>query len=111
VKFTPDGGRIALKATFDDYTGACVLSVTDTGIGIAPEDIPKVMEPFRQADNTLSRKYEGSGLGLPLVKSFADIHGATMDVESDVGTGTTVTITFPAERTRSVASLLQRQSN
>ena len=102
VKFTPEGGKIIMRAGVSD-DGAVTVSVADTGIGIAPEDIPKVMEPFRQADNTLSRKHEGTGLGLPLAKSFVELHGGTLELESQVGVGTTVKVTFPAHRSRKIA--------
>ncbi|MEE8516118.1 MAG: HAMP domain-containing sensor histidine kinase, partial [Alphaproteobacteria bacterium] len=102
VKFTPEGGHITVKAGVND-DGAVLFSVTDSGIGIAPEDILKVMEPFRQADNSLSRKHEGTGLGLPLAKSFVELHGGSLDLKSQVGTGTTVTVTFPDHRSLHVA--------
>ena len=97
VKFTDDGGAVTVKTWFDLATGF-VLQITDTGIGIALEDIPKALEPFSQVDSKLSRKYEGTGLGLPLTKSLIELHGGYMDLQSTVGVGTTVTIRFPAER-------------
>jgi signal transduction histidine kinase len=72
--------------------------LADTGIGIALIDIPKALSPFIQLDSDLNRKYEGSGLGLPLIKAFIELHGGTMDLQSEVGVGTTVTVRFPAER-------------
>ncbi len=102
VKFTPEGGEITIKAGVND-DGAVTFSVIDTGIGIAPADIPKVLKPFRQADNTLSRKHEGTGLGLPLAKSFVELHGGSLDLKSRLGTGTTVTVTFPANRSLHIA--------
>ena len=72
--------------------------VRDTGIGIAPEDIPKALEPFAQIDSTLSRRYEGTGLGLPLTRSLIELHGGTIGIESELGDGTLVTVTFPPER-------------
>jgi signal transduction histidine kinase len=98
VKFTPAGGRITVRAQVD-AAGRVVLSVSDTGIGMAPEHIPMALEPFKQVDSSLARRYEGTGLGLPLVKSMAAIHGAELDIESAVGKGTTVTVTYPASRT------------
>jgi two-component system cell cycle sensor histidine kinase PleC len=97
VKFTDGGGVVTVKTSYDLATGT-VLQITDTGIGIAPEDIPKTLEPFSQVDSELSRKYEGTGLGLPLTKSLVELHGGTLDLQSTLGVGTTVTVRFPAER-------------
>ena len=80
-----------------------VISVADTGIGIEKDEVPRVLLPFGQADSSLSRKYEGTGLGLPLVKSFVELHGGSLDIQSGIGVGTTVTIRFPAERVLSAA--------
>lgn len=97
IKFTPQGGHITVRAMFDD-DGAIAMAVSDTGIGIAAEDIDHVLAPFGQVDSSLSRKYEGTGLGLPLVKSFIELHGGTLTIDSTIGLGTTVTIRFPVER-------------
>jgi len=78
--------------------GATSLSVTDTGIGIAAADLPKVTELFWQADQRATRKYEGTGLGLAISKRFMDLHGGRLEIESARGRGTTATIGFPAER-------------
>ena len=98
VKFTPRGGSVVVRA-FKDAEGRLGLTVADTGIGIAEADLARVMEPFGQADGSLRRRYEGTGLGLPLVRSFVELHGATFDLKSQVGAGTTATVMFPAERT------------
>ena len=97
IKFTPSGGTITIRIWFRSDDGY-VLQVADTGIGIALHDIPKVLTPFQQVDSALNRKYEGTGLGLPLTKALAEIHGGSMDLQSEVGIGTTVTVRFPAER-------------
>jgi len=97
IKFTPSGGRVVLRAGLD-AEGAMVFTVADTGIGIAPEDIEKALAPFSQVDTTLSRKYEGTGLGLPLAKSLAELHGGSLELASRPGEGTTVTVRIPAER-------------
>jgi protein-histidine pros-kinase len=97
VKFTDDGGAVTVKASYDLAAGI-VLQITDTGIGIAPQDIPKTLEPFSQVDSELSRKYEGTGLGLPLTKSLVELHGGSLDLRSTLGVGTTVTVRFPPER-------------
>jgi signal transduction histidine kinase len=74
------------------------LVVTDSGIGIAPEDIPKAPERFAQVDSRLARKYEGTGLGLPLAKQLAELHGGELMLESSLGAGTTVTLNLPRQR-------------
>lgn len=96
IKFTPDGGEIKVSAAVDD--GDLVLSVTDTGIGMAAEDIPTALMRFGQIDSKLSRKYDGTGLGLPLSKRLVELHGGTLTIESVLGSGTKVTIRFPRER-------------
>jgi PAS domain S-box-containing protein len=101
VKFTPSGGRVTVVATLRE--GDLVLSVTDTGIGIAPEDIPKALAPFTQLDNGLTRRYDGTGLGLGLAQSLARLHNGTLAIESAVGEGTTVTLTLPAHRVLAAA--------
>ncbi len=97
VKFTPAGGRIEIRGRFDSRTGVAVI-VADTGIGIAPEDLSRVLEPFVQVDSSLSRRHPGTGLGLPAVKRIMELHHGSFDLQSSVGSGTTATITFPAER-------------
>lgn len=97
IKFTPAGGEITVKAWYGLDNG-CVLQVIDTGIGIALEDIPKALARFGQVDGQLNRRYEGSGLGLPLTKAFTELHGGSLDLQSELGIGTTVTVRFPAER-------------
>jgi signal transduction histidine kinase len=96
VKFTPPEGEVRIL-TFSCEAGIA-LAVCDTGIGIAPADIPKALERFGQIDNRLARKYDGTGLGLPLSKRLAELHGGTLQLESEVGHGTTVTVTFPSHR-------------
>jgi PAS domain S-box-containing protein len=99
VKFTPEGGRVAVGAELRS-DGSLAVSVDDTGIGIAPENIPRALAPFSQVDSSLTRRYEGTGLGLPLVKSLIELHGGTLQLESEEGKGTVATIVFPAERVR-----------
>ncbi|OAN50741.1 histidine kinase [Paramagnetospirillum marisnigri] len=97
VKFTDDGGRVEISAhltQFDDYQ----ITITDNGIGMTPEDLTRVMEPFVQADTRLSRKYEGSGLGLPLTKALVNAHGGQLLLDSAIGRGTSAIVTFPASR-------------
>ncbi len=98
VKFTPAGGAIRMGAARDPGTGELVMTVADTGIGIAPADIQRAMEPFGQIDNPINRKYRGTGLGLPLTKGLVELHGGSFQLESTPGVGTTVTIRLPARR-------------
>ena len=97
VKFTGPGDRVAVRACRGN-DGALAISVTDTGIGIAAEDIPSALAAFGQVNSALDRKYDGSGLGLTLVKSFIELHGGRLEIDSMPGVGTTVTLVFPAER-------------
>ena len=97
VKFTPRGGRIDISGRFDPERGLSV-TVADTGIGIAPEDLDRVFEPFVQVDSSLGRRHQGTGLGLPAVKGIMELHGGTIELQSTVGRGTAATITFPPER-------------
>ncbi len=97
VKFTLAGGKVRLRIWFRT-DGGHVFEVTDTGIGIALEDIPKALAPFSQVDSNLNRNYEGTGLGLPLTKALTELHGGSLDLRSEVSVGTTVTVRFPAER-------------
>jgi PAS domain S-box-containing protein len=98
VKFTPTSGAIKVSVRLSN-DGEFVIEVTDTGLGIAEHDIPKVLEPFGQVHDVMTRNHEGSGLGLHLAKSFTEIHGGILEIESTLGQGTTVTLTFPKERT------------
>ena len=93
VKFTPEGGRIGVKAMRSD--GAVEISVSDTGIGIAPKDQEAIFEEFRQVGSDEARKVEGTGLGLTLTKKFVEMHGGRIWVESEVGKGSTFTFTLP----------------
>ncbi len=97
VKFTPQGGRVALSAS-EAEDGGIQVRVADTGIGMRSEDIPVALEPFRQVDSLLTRRYEGTGLGLPLAKSIVEHHGGSLWIESATGKGTTVFVSLPRER-------------
>ncbi len=97
VKFTPLGGKVTVESGLADDNGF-ELRVADTGIGIAPEDIETVMMPFRQADGTLARTHEGTGLGLPLAKSLARLHDGDIELSSTPGVGTTATLRLPEKR-------------
>jgi PAS domain S-box-containing protein len=97
IKFTPEGGTVALTAGTDEFR-RMFIKVEDSGIGIAAEDIPIALAPFGQIESALSRRNQGTGLGLPLTKALVELHGGVLDLESKLGFGTTVTIVFPAER-------------
>lgn len=98
VKFTDRGGSVTVTGGLGE-DGSIEIAVIDTGIGIAPENIKKVFEPFGQVAQSMTRDHEGTGLGLPLVKSLVELHGGRLAIDSTVGEGTRVSIAFPPERT------------
>jgi len=93
VKFTPEGGRIKVEARLGD--NAAMVSVADTGIGIAKEDQEVIFEEFRQVGSNYAHKREGTGLGLSLTRKFVEMHGGKIWVESELGKGATFTFTLP----------------
>lgn len=97
VKFTDEGCHVLFRTTFDARSSSVSFSVSDDGIGIAPESLDSIFERFVQADASISRKYRGSGLGLSLVKKTAEALGGTVRVESELGVGSTFTVTLPVE--------------
>nr|MDJ0970138.1 ATP-binding protein [Kiloniellales bacterium] len=97
VKFTPEGGRIELAALLDD-TGDFLFQVSDNGIGMAPEEIPRALAVFGQIESDLASRHQGTGLGLPLAQRLTEMHGGSLELESAPGRGTTVTIRLPADR-------------
>ena len=97
VKFTETGGTVTIR-TWYKPDGGFVLQVIDTGVGIAVENIQKTLARFEQIDSALSRRHEGIGLGLPLTKSLVALHGSTLDLQSQAGKGTIVTVRLPAGR-------------
>jgi signal transduction histidine kinase len=99
LKFTPSGGTLRVKLACD--AEGLEISVADNGIGMSPEQIPIALEPFGQVDSRLSRQHEGTGLGLPLCRRFAEAHGGSLTIASALGEGTTVTVRFPLERVKS----------
>lgn len=98
VKFTPPGGSASVSASVDD-SGGIQLVVTDTGIGMSAEGVQIALMPFGQVENSYARRFDGTGLGLPLTKSLAELNGGRFEIESAPGHGTTVRIHFPPERT------------
>ncbi len=94
MKFTPAGGRIWLDAKMQD--GRVTVTVGDSGIGLILEDIDVALQPFGQVDNRLERRYEGTGLGLPLTRAFVELHGGAMSFDSARDQGTRITVVFPS---------------
>jgi PAS domain S-box-containing protein len=97
VKFTPAGGKIVVTANVE-ASGSLLIQVSDNGIGIAGEDLDKVFHRFSQIDNSYARRHGGTGLGLHLTKKLAELHGATIRLDSEPGIGTTVSVKFPPWR-------------
>lgn len=97
IKFTPAGGTITLNNSIND-DGSLDVHIIDTGIGMSKDQIPAAMEPFGQADTGLNRKFEGTGLGLPLVKSLLEMQGGKLTLKSKPDQGTDAIITLPAKR-------------
>lgn len=95
VKFTPEGGAITIKTFKDPDTHQAFIEISDTGVGMAPQDLARALSPFGQVDNKLSRRYEGTGLGLPLTKKLVELMKGRFDIRSESGVGTTVSLAFP----------------
>ena len=102
IKFSDTGGKVDVRAAFCSRDGFTV-EVTDTGMGIAPDDVERVLTPFARARNSEVAKQEGTGLGLSLSKSLVELHGGSLELESELGHGTTVTVTLPAWRSEQIA--------
>lgn len=97
VKFTPNGGSVTLETKCDVESESLVFSVRDTGIGIATEDLKRLFNPFTQLDSKLSRLYSGTGLGLTLVLKLVELHGGSVEVESDIGKGSCFSVRIPCK--------------
>ena len=95
VKFTPEGGSVGLQVKGSEAGERLLITVWDTGIGIKQEDYGKLFQPFQQLDSRLNRQYDGTGLGLALVKRLADMHGGTVELDSEPGRGSRFTILLP----------------
>ncbi|HVO44178.1 MAG TPA: ATP-binding protein, partial [Aggregatilineales bacterium] len=96
IKYSPNGGTIHLRGTFDG--DSVTVAVTDQGVGLTADDQEHVFERFFRADDALSRKTQGTGLGLYLAKAVIDAHGGTITVESQPGKGSTFRFTLPRDR-------------
>jgi signal transduction histidine kinase len=105
VKFTPRNGTVKIAGGLTQK-GEIEIAVVDTGIGIPPDVLPQLFRPFRQGDNSISRQFGGSGLGLAISRRLVELHNGRIEVASEPGKGTTVTITLPAERVIADASAL-----
>jgi signal transduction histidine kinase len=97
VKFTPNGGSITVTGRSRDKDETVEIAVTDTGIGMTDEEIQIALVPFRQVDGSLSRRHEGTGLGLPLARRLAELHGGTLDIESQPDRGTVIRVRLPRQ--------------
>src|ERR1044072_8770004 len=95
VKFTPEHGRVTLRVHADPEQDLIQFAVIDNGIGITPENLQRLFQPFVQVDSSLTRQYEGTGLGLTLVQKLTDLHGGSVQVESKFGEGSSFTIHLP----------------
>jgi two-component system cell cycle sensor histidine kinase PleC len=102
VKFTPEGGEVVVRLSAIDDSRLKV-AVTDTGIGIAPEDVDRLARPFEQVEGQHSKTTQGTGLGLALTKSLIELHGGTLVIDSEPGRGTTVSFDIPIRRPGSPA--------
>ncbi len=102
VKFSEPGGAVVVRSEFD-AEGDFAISVSDQGIGMTPEEIPIALTPFRQVNSGLQRRYEGTGLGLPIAKELVEMHGGSLTIASARGAGTTVTVLLPAARVTAAA--------
>jgi PAS domain S-box-containing protein len=104
LKFTPPGGSVRLFGCIG-ADGEALLTVEDSGIGMAPEMVAAAMESFRQVDGSLARRFEGAGLGLSIAKALAELHGGSLRIQSEMGEGTAVTIALPATRVGAAAKV------
>jgi len=98
LKFTPDKGSVKLEVQASPKEGLIRFSITDTGVGIKPENMQKIFKPFVQADGGLARQYEGAGLGLALAKKLAELHGGQIEVQSEPGKGSCFTVVLPWDK-------------
>jgi signal transduction histidine kinase len=110
IKFTPEGGRVSIRVE-PARNGGLVIAVSDTGIGMSPDEITIALEPFGQVDNGLAKLYDGTGIGLPLAKRLVELHGGKLAVESVKDAGTTIRAYLPANRVVPRVEVAQRGAN
>jgi two-component system cell cycle sensor histidine kinase PleC len=103
IKFTQPSGRVQIGSLFD-HSGSLVISIRDTGIGIPPEQLEKVLEPFEQVEDHLTRENIGTGLGLPIARALVELHGGELVLSSELGVGTTAMLRLPRDRVHCLAS-------
>lgn len=108
VKFTEPRGRIQVESMLHK-SGDLVLSISDTGIGIPPEHIERIFQPFEQVADHLAREHQGTGLGLPIAKALIELHGGELVLSSQLGAGTTARLRLPGDRVRSAAASADAQ--
>ena len=108
INFTDEGG--IYLATMERSNGDLEISITDTGIGMTEEDVIAIFEPFRQADNSLSRNHEGTGLGVSITKALLQLHGGRLEIRSEPGTGTTASIILPVSRVLGATASATREA-
>jgi signal transduction histidine kinase len=106
VKFTPGQGRVTVRATHR-RDGSFAIEVADSGIGMRPEDITVALTPFAQVENFMTRRQEGTGLGLPIAKALVELHGGQLLISSRLSHGTTATVVFPSSRVVGAARATQ----
>jgi CheY-like chemotaxis protein/two-component sensor histidine kinase len=113
VKFTPEGGEIVIAAALinENDRDNLKITVSDNGIGITPDVLPKLFSSFEQADNSITRRFGGTGLGLAISKNIAEILGGTIDVESEVAKGSTFTVTLPVKVTETLSQSNENTKN
>lgn len=97
VKFTQENGTVAIRVWKDFDTSSLMIEIKDTGVGMAPQDLARALAPFGQVDNKLSRRYDGTGLGLPLTKKLVELMRGKFDIKSEIGLGTSITLSFPLQ--------------
>lgn len=102
VKFTKESGSVTITAEKNELEGLVYIKVIDTGIGIDEKDIPKILSTFGQIDSADTRKYEGTGLGLPLTRKLVELMSGKFTIESKLGHGTTITVSFPYDKNSSI---------
>jgi len=102
VKFTPEKGNVSLEVDVNDERNQIQFTITDNGIGIAPDDLKKLFSPFMQVDSSLARQYQGTGLGLTIAYKLTELQGGSVHVESAVGKGSRFTVSLPWDQTKTL---------